>query len=617
MSSANEDDRLLARDDIARESGTRIRTFLALAMLAMNTFAVEPATSSPAEEYVIQVEVVLERDSLAVVSLMEALSWTEDLLPRKPQLTSKNWMRLDHDQSEILAAFYDVNGRVLKTYAFPGRPITFLETLEVRDSEDRSATFHGGLGTPSRDVRMFFVPVPKNAHYILFYRTEVLFEPPNDDLESRNRDRFQVFTSQEIRADRGGLEKVGTFGWNLIGRCHLPRQPRDRPGPDWTFRVPLILKKPGMGPPWELIPDWAWLEIGKILCAPGPGEVFGHSQLNAAMRRVDKRPFNIVIYGDGFANTAQDINTYKTLASLAVDAFRNTPPYSNEQRNMNIWRIDTRSLTSGIANCTGVYGTNCPDPRLPPETYYKITGCMPVTHGIPACSPSYGGYLGPTTLCPFDDAAQQELPRVFVDLRLVIANCPPYGGAAYPTERLVVVPTCANLGADQEAYFKELVLHESAHVIGRVCDEYWVCVKWQGETFPNFATLDDVNTGNVPWKSLDPMWSQSKHILGTPPCLANGTDHNFNLCYGYNVTPPISASLHGAFWGCQFIDPASVDATHCCNWSCAKTQTDPLGSPYFRPSPRCKMKELGQNFCIACTDAIGSRISNPPNVLLP
>jgi len=477
-----------------------------------------PASSAASQEQVIQIEVLIEGNQLAILSMQEATSWTKELLPRKPQLNQHTWQGLDHDQSELLVVLYDDDGKPLRTYAYPGRYVSFLEA----GSEDRKSPLQGGFSSPSPNVRMLYMSVPSNAVYVLFFRTEVRHEPWSDDLEPRNRDRFQVFTTGDAEGFNSG--NLATFGWTFMGKCPLPKPPRDRPprppGPPELPRILRFRPFPPEPPPdllERMLPDPQWwrrnnLEwiIAQGWCSPGLGQVTGHEQLLSAVRRFHRRAYNIAIFGDGFREF--EMEEYQTLASSFVDALQTTPPFSQHLDNINVWRIDTECLTSGVANCPGNNCQTCPSVNETPNTYYKISGCTTPVSGVPECIPTNPGYLGPTALCPFDLAAFWEIPGVFIDLRFVIANCPCYGGAAYPADRLVVVATCQGY---PPGVFKNLALHESAHAVGFLCDEYWGCVKWEGESFPNFATLSQVQDDEVPWKDLEPTWKSFKHILGS------------------------------------------------------------------------------------------------------
>jgi len=572
---------------------------------------------SKSKDRVIQVEVLIEGNSVSILSSGDATIWTEESLPQKPRITRETWRKIEHDQSELLVVLHDENGKVLRTYAYPGRYVAFLEAAPA--SAHPGLPFAGGFASPSSNVRMLVLPIPAKTMFLSFYRTEVRHESVHVDPAALNPERFDASTFERNRnRDRLPGGEFISFGWSLLGTCPVPRPLGDRPPKPIDLEIPRILEVPDFprDPPPKLLkklrPEipFEGPYVG-TLCAPGAGTVTGHVQLHAAIPFFRIRPYNIVIFGDGFTGSTADVAEYQRLATLAADAFRTTPPFSDHFSNINLWRIDTECPDSGVANCPGTPLTTCPNTLATAETYYRISGCMPSTRGVAGCNPSYAGYVGPRALCPLDIAAEQELPGVYVDLRLVIANCELYGAAAYPADRLVVITRCVNCNpvpCDPDI-FAEVLLHETAHTVGKVCDEYWVCVKWEGETFPNFATLEQVNADDVPWQALDPSWPQNRHVRGVAPCSASGADHNSNPCAGTVAT--LSPSLHGAFFGCQFIDPDSVVSSICCNWgSCAMDQST-LASPYFRPSPQCKMKELRKDFCFVCSEAIRQRIENP------
>jgi hypothetical protein len=238
---------------------------------------------------------------------------------------------------------------------------------------------------------------------------------------------------------------------------------------------------------------------------------------------------------------------------------------------------------------------------------------------FPSCVQSFPAFLGPTQLCPLDVAAAQELPPdTFVDLRLVIANCCVRGACSYPSDRLVVVGTCDSF---QSTEFQNLVLHECAHVIGGVCDEYWVCAQWEGETFSNFGTVDEVRSGSLRWGDLLPD-IPPRHLFGLPGCVNNGRDHNRNL-FNTSTTDDtlgagLSASTKGAFWGCQFVaEDFASNEENCCAFDWSQMVSDPAGFPYFRPSPDCKMRYLDSEFCFVCSQAVGYWLSHPVLLAYP
>jgi hypothetical protein len=610
--------------------------------------------TAAAKDRVVQIELLVQGDSVTVLSMEDAPMWTKESLPRKPQITEKSWRKIEHDQSELLVVLHDEKGKVFQNYAYPGRYVAFLETIagsekgqaqkeqaqkeqaqkeqaqkeqaekeqaEKKSAEKKSAekeqaskarALKGGFATPSYNVRTLFLALPKKTAFISFYRSEVRHFPMGMNQEAFDPERFHAMTFEsKSKSDGSGRpgDAVG-FGWNLLGLYPVPRTPKGQPPkPFDMLEVPRTLKFSGFPkklPPnlgAKLHPDKAKKATMSTVCS-GPGTVTGHVQIFSATAPVTpgNRNFNIVIFGDGFTSSVADVSRYQIFADRAAQAFHNVPPFSDHFPNINLWRIDTASDNSGIANCPNM---PCPEPRVPADTYYRMSGCMTPAGGLSECDVLYAGYIGPEVLCPLNFAARQELGEIYIDLRLVIVNCDIYGGAAYPADRLAVIPAYDSMD------FPELVLHESAHVVGGLCDEYWVCVNWEGESFPNFATIEQVNDGGVPWRALDPWWALNKHIRGVAPCSATGTDHNYDFCAGVDSSGP--GPIRGAFWGCQFFDPAYVPSD-CCSLDCADWQ---VASTYFRPSPQCKMKALYWPFCFACSDAVGNRVRNPPPLIFP
>jgi hypothetical protein len=190
------------------------------------------------------------------------------------------------------------------------------------------------------------------------------------------------------------------------------------------------------------------------------------------------------------------------------------------------------------------------------------------------------------------------VPQHHAHCVVVIVNCVRYGGSS-PPELGMAFLTMPD-GPQHEKLFKELAAHECGHVIASLNEEYNPCNKRDPtRIYPNEATQAEVDAGTVWWKSLahDSELDAHGRFVAT---------HRFDDAVTEDCQPRLHPASHesmlGAFWGCHNGDPpAETPSGKLC---------DPRGKHFYRAMAQCRMRNVEEEFCRACSELLTQAITD-------
>jgi hypothetical protein len=259
--------------------------------------------------------------------------------------------------------------------------------------------------------------------------------------------------------------------------------------------------------------------------------------------------WTMVILGEGFTNA--ELDRYHRATESFVTKLFETEPFRRMWCAINIYRVDVRSDESGAdepANCAD--GTPGPATARNVRTYFDASFCRDGTGRL---------LYGDEALAL--STATTAVPEV--DATVVIVNSTRYGGAGGPAAWFSLAPAADEIG-----------LHELGHSAFRLADEYgdrdanWAA----GEPpQPNVTTITDRAT--TKWAA---------RIAAATPL---PTQDNPGCAAMSSAPSPVAAGTVGLF--------AGGDRAFC---------------GIYHPTHDCRMRTLGQPFCVVCRDAIIARL---------
>lgn len=258
----------------------------------------------------------------------------------------------------------------------------------------------------------------------------------------------------------------------------------------------------------------------------------------------DNARWNLVIIGDGYR--AGELSNYHTHVQNFITQFRNTPPFNELFRGINVYRIDVVSTDSG-ADDPGCAGGQ----PVTANTYFDATFCT-VFAGSPL-----DRLLSVNTALALSVASEQVPLRHQV---LCIVNSTKYGGSG---------GTIATCSVNVQSH--EIAIHEMGHSAFGLADEYGgngVGTPVGEPAQPN-VTRDTNRTTNK-WRALiaptTPMPSQCDASCTSSTCVPP-------------ATPPAPGAV-GTYEGAIYSN---------CNT--------------YRPLPSCYMRDY-RPFCPVCSGVI-------------
>jgi len=453
---------------------------------------------------------------------------------------------LSEPASELVLFVLDAHGAILGQWGWPFRSAAFVDRRPTARGD--RGRMHGAVVRRSNGFRMPQVPVPDATAFLYFMRSEL----------------------GPVRPDPGTL----VFHRRPLALYHfgpepppIPPLPEPRPTPE---ELRLLVK--------------ALPLLDHLVLPPPPPPMYGvllPPELLSGDGNADSH-FNLVIVGDGFKGDAELVE-YKRVASLVCTKLLATEPFHAHKAMINVWSIPTQSAESGI--------TLCSVPPAARRTYYRSSGCFDGWTD----APQFVGTSQPEVV--YDAAAKAlNLGLEQVHAFVVIANCPRYGGAAFPDQKLAFVDMCP-LDADKAA----VAVHELGHVIGRLADEYIGCCPHDpADVYPNQATIRQVGPPqDIPWIGL-----AESHELSNGDLTAIYTCQTANGMMTLPKWQWIVEDYLGAYWGCQdFDEDTACDLVRCDPYS------DSRGQNFFRPMWDCRMRSEHVPFCRVCRSALDDAIS--------
>ena len=206
---------------------------------------------------------------------------------------------------------------------------------------------------------------------------------------------------------------------------------------------------------------------------------------------------NIIILAEGFTN--EEMPEFKDLSEITKQAILEMEPFTSASANLNFYRVESTSVTSGIksiqytSECNGTTGTNTTS-----ETPW----------GVFSNKDGLERFLG------MENSKRESLENLYgyyatndYAYTIIIANSNRWlGGAEFPglaEYDMAEEPKVSNMiisKHDGGKYFKYLVRHEFGHSFGDMDDEYVdltaLCALKEQEWFLNSTPKQNVLTYN-------------------------------------------------------------------------------------------------------------------------
>ncbi len=178
---------------------------------------------------------------------------------------------------------------------------------------------------------------------------------------------------------------------------------------------------------------------------------------------------NIIFLAEGF--TQSEMNQFVNLCDIAKQAILDMEPFASAESNLNFYRVESPSKTSGIktiqytSECNGTTGINTTS-----ETPWSV----------------YGNRVGLEHFAGVDFQERNKIEELYggyatgdYAYTIIIANTADYLAGAefpgFPVDRTIVDPKVSNMIVSKHEggdIFKYLVRHEFGHSFGNLEDEY-------------------------------------------------------------------------------------------------------------------------------------------------
>jgi len=289
-----------------------------------------------------------------------------------------------------------------------------------------------------------------------------------------------------------------------------------------------------------------------------------------------------VITGDGFAEA--DMDHFLREANGLIKGLRAMRPFKALDRKINYHVLAAVSDQSGITDAQTY-------PGGPRKTYFHSTTEFE--------NPTFRTAIGTPYPELIKTAVEAIRPWCEIDLVIVIANIDMYGGYAIRQHGTVFI---SREKTQSMWVLVNLAAHEGGHVIAKLADEYISGSAYdRSDVRPNVATAEQVHAGTVPWKALAKK-RRALHSNGKPK-LVHEYDSAWNLAEQEPKLAPREMKRIGAFWGCMYTKPPADPSTRSIS-----LYDDQRGADFYRPSARCLMRKMDQDFCDVCADAIAQAI---------
>lgn len=266
---------------------------------------------------------------------------------------------------------------------------------------------------------------------------------------------------------------------------------------------------------------------------------------------------NVLVVAEGFR--LQEIGRFKARCGSVVAAIKAAPWYQRAPY-LALWRADTEVQGNEPALGWPIPPCSPTAPPLPPVRFGASYG----KDGVDRCLGGKDGDVLRLKLQLQSELRQSTPTFPGFDRVLVLVNSLIYGGSGLGTVAWSSITP---------GLYIPMALHELGHTFG-LKDEYELECK-----VPRTASnsLKDFNISSDP---VRPPWA--KWIPPSAPKVTKG-----GRCETCDVPSPYPAAVVGAFEGAYY--------EHC---------------GYFRPSHRCRMRDLKDPFCVIC-DMIIANVLDP------
>jgi hypothetical protein len=264
--------------------------------------------------------------------------------------------------------------------------------------------------------------------------------------------------------------------------------------------------------------------------------------------------FNIVLLAEGYRQA--ELPVFAQHARAFADFLARTPPFTENCRAINVWRVDVASSNSGADDPVACGGSGAR-----PSTYFDATFC--------------GDGVNSRALIANDgtalDVLNAQVPEW--DQALVVVNSSKWGG------------TGGTVGVTSTASdWEYIAVHELGHSAFGLADEYEY---WAGcgiDTYQNYHPPSEPAAPNVTIQTDRNQLKWSHLILGSTP-LPTTSNANCSLC-DPQPNPFPTRTVVGLYEG--------ADYYHC---------------DAFRPAFNCMMRNLVP-FCPVCSERIEWTLSS-------
>jgi hypothetical protein len=508
----------------------------------------------------------------------------------------------DPGWDDIAVTMLDEAGTALDSYVLPARATHYVDWVSP------SGRIVGGpryveVERGEMDLRCIRLPMADRTDWLLFSQIQ------------------QKGARRETRRERVVL---GFY----YARAAKPPSPPTLP---FGLRAPSAqaLRWAGLAPSGA--PDVALQAI-----FPGLPDDFGKADgeitgVDHPGRRSDsKKRFDIVITGEGFQK--REDRKFNRLATRLINELSGMAPFSSVRNLINWHVLHVASRDSGVL---------VPGQKKLVSTFFRIEACWE--------APNADWFLGmgEEGLRRLHWAAEKAVPAG-PDLVIVIANWPPYGGHAIPDSKVVIV----NSMDRRPELFVEVAAHECGHPICSLADEYLGSLGAdERRPDPNKARLGEVEASvrrrllerasrfskAPPGKSRarDTVWWME--LVEEGELFGDGTFRAVHVPGDHRAgrDPRLDRRSHesflGAFWGCQDSSAAGdliewygkmighqasrKEITKIRNFLLGRPRGEssfwaPLGSGFFRPMARCRMRSLPNEFCRVCSHLLENAIKD-------
>jgi hypothetical protein len=303
--------------------------------------------------------------------------------------------------------------------------------------------------------------------------------------------------------------------------------------------------------------------------------------------------YRICMLGDGYTKAALD--HFLWCAKTLARKFLRTAPFDELKEHFYIEAILTESNEWGVSGCP------CRGEHR--DTRFGVRGHCEVYVGAPTAPTFFG-------VDDYNRIYDMHRHTRFMDLYVVLANCVYVGGSAWAENGVAFVSPgkSSRKKRGETAEFTAVGIHEMAHVIANLKDEYIAC-DYRDIVGPNVhferADVGTFEVNDVPWAHLiadrvdgrvgiiHKRWGEETYDAEGDPIFEGGPSKEENPKEYKELIKKV-----GLFWGANYI--FAEDRTPPCD----KPYNDARGANLYRGMARCLMRRLDAPLCRVCQDAL-------------